>query len=129
MLARSRVYPDAACITAIFIMVVSSAVLAHDASARASDVSMGIAVCPIGWIYSGPFENWETFKLRPRSISVQPMREKVKSLKHVKLHKQQNTLQLTTIMKLAVTCIVNHFSYVVHFSSERYIVYTVHMYS
>ena len=42
--------------TAIFIMVVSPAVLAHDLSARASDVSMGIAVFPIDWIYSVPFE-------------------------------------------------------------------------
>ena len=37
--------------TAIFIMVVSPAVLAHDVSARAGDVSMGITVFPIGWIY------------------------------------------------------------------------------
>ena len=34
--------------TAIFIMVVSPAVLAHDVS--------GIAVLPIGWIYPGSFE-------------------------------------------------------------------------
>ena len=60
-------------------MVVSPALLAYDVSARAGDVSMGIAVFPIGWIYSGPV------KLRQRSISVQPMREEVKSLKHVKL--------------------------------------------
>ena len=37
-------------------MVVSPAVLAHDVSACASDVSMGIAVFPTGWIYSLPFE-------------------------------------------------------------------------
>ena len=37
-------------------MVVSLAVLAHDVSARAGDVSMGIAVFLIGWIYLGPFE-------------------------------------------------------------------------
>ena len=43
-------------ITANFLMVVSPAVLAHDVSARAGDVSMGIAVYPIGWIYSGLFE-------------------------------------------------------------------------
>ena len=42
--------------TAIFIMVVSPVVLAHDVSARAGDVSMGIAVFPIGWIYPGSFE-------------------------------------------------------------------------
>ena len=42
--------------TANFLMVVSPAVLAHDVSARAGDVSMGIAVFPIGWIYLGPFE-------------------------------------------------------------------------
>ena len=39
-----------------FLMVVSPAVLAHDVSARAGDVAMGIAVFPIGWIYSRPFE-------------------------------------------------------------------------
>ena len=33
--------------TAIFILVVSSIVLLHDVSARADDVSMGIAVFPI----------------------------------------------------------------------------------
>ena len=43
-------------VTANFLMVVSPAVLAHDVSARAGDVSMGIAVSPIGWIYLGPFE-------------------------------------------------------------------------
>ena len=42
--------------TAIFIMVYSPAVLAHDVSARTGDVLMGIAVFPIGWIYSVPFE-------------------------------------------------------------------------
>ena len=30
-------------------------------------------------------KNWGTVKLRQRSISIQPIREKVKSLKHVKL--------------------------------------------
>ena len=34
--------------TANFLMVVSPAVFAHDVSARAGDVSMGIAVFPIG---------------------------------------------------------------------------------
>ena len=42
--------------TAIFIMVVSPAVLAPDVSARAGDVSTGIAVFPIGWIYLWPFK-------------------------------------------------------------------------
>ena len=37
-------------------MVVNPAVLAHDVSARASDVLMGIAVFPIGWIFSASFE-------------------------------------------------------------------------
>ena len=41
--------------TAIFIMVVSPTVLTHDVSARASDVSMGIAVFPVGWTYLVPF--------------------------------------------------------------------------
>ena len=39
-----------------FLLVVSPAVLAHDVSARAIDVSMGIAVFLVGWIYSGLFE-------------------------------------------------------------------------
>ena len=42
--------------TAIFIMVVSSAVLDHGVSTRAGDVSMGIAVFPVGWTSSQPFE-------------------------------------------------------------------------
>ena len=42
--------------TANFLMVVSPAVLAHDVSARAGDLSMGITVFLIGWIYLGPFE-------------------------------------------------------------------------
>ena len=37
-------------------MVVSPAVLAHDVSTRAGDVSMGIAVFPNGGIYSESFE-------------------------------------------------------------------------
>ena len=45
-------------------MVVSPAVLAHDVSARAGDVSMGITVFPIGRIYLGSFE-----KLRDRQIA------------------------------------------------------------
>ena len=66
-------------------MVVSPAVVAHDVSARAGEVSMGIAVFPIRWIYPGSLKNWGMVKLRQRSISVHPMREKVKPLKHVKL--------------------------------------------
>ena len=64
--------------TAIFIMIVSPAVLAHDVSARASDVSLA------GFTRYHS-KNWETVKWRQRSISVQPITEKVKSLKHVKL--------------------------------------------
>ena len=60
-------------------MVDSPAVLVHDVSARAGDVSMGIAVFPIAWIYPGHSKNWGTVKLRQRSISVQPMKEKVNS--------------------------------------------------
>ena len=33
----------------------------------------------------GHSKNWKTVKLRQRSIGVQPVREKMKSLKHVKL--------------------------------------------
>ena len=36
--------------TPIFKMVVSPTVLVHDVSARAGDVSIGIAVFPVGWI-------------------------------------------------------------------------------
>ena len=66
-------------------MVVSPAVLAHDVSARAGDVSsMGIAVF-VGFTRCHS-KNWETVKLRQYfSISVQPIREKLKSLKHVEL--------------------------------------------
>ena len=66
-------------------MVVSPAVVTHDAPARVGDVSMGIAVFPIAWIYLGHSKNWETIKFRQGSISVQPMKEKMKSLKRVKL--------------------------------------------
>ena len=37
-------------------MVLSPKVLAHDVSARAGDVLIGIAVFPIGWIHLGSFE-------------------------------------------------------------------------
>ena len=40
-------------------MVVSPAVLAHDVLAHAGDVSMEIAVFPIGRIYPGSFEKLE----------------------------------------------------------------------
>ena len=67
-------------------MIVSPAVLAHDMSAPAGDALMGI--------WGSPFflldectrrhsKNWKTVKLRQRSIS--SIREKAKSLKHVKL--------------------------------------------
>ena len=56
--------------TAIFIMVVSPTVLAHDVSARAGDVSVGITIFPVAQVYLGPFENWETVKLHQHSISV-----------------------------------------------------------
>ena len=72
---NGKLYPGH---TAILIMAVSPAVLAHEASMR-------IAALSIGWIYLGPFEKLETVKFRQGSISVQPMRQKVKSLKHVKL--------------------------------------------
>ena len=75
----------AAVSAAIFIMVVSPTVRAHDVLARADDLLMEIALFLIGWIYSGPFKNWETVKLRQRSTSVRPTREKVKPLKQVKL--------------------------------------------
>ena len=73
--------------TAIFIMVVSPAVLAHDVLARTSDVSMGVAVA--SFLLAGftqcHSKNWGTVKLRQRTNSVQPIRKTVKSPKHVKL--------------------------------------------
>ena len=66
-------------------MVVSPAVLAHDVSARASDLSMEIIVFPIGWIYQGPFEKLGDGWIASSSIRVHPIRERVKSLEHVKL--------------------------------------------
>ena len=68
-------------------MVVSSVVLVRDVSTRAGDVLRGIAVFPNGWIFSQPFEksDRETVKLRQHSIRVQPIIERVRSLKHVKL--------------------------------------------
>ena len=64
-------------------MVVSPAVLAHDVSARAGD--WGSPSFLLAGFTQGHSKNWKTVKLRQHSISVQPMREKVKSLKHVKL--------------------------------------------
>ena len=46
-----------------------------------------------------------TDRLRQRSTNLEPMRKKVISLKYVKYvstHKQQNTLELTVIKKIAV---------------------------
>ena len=66
-------------------MVVIPAVLVHDVSARACDVSMGIVSFLLSGFILAHSKNWGTVKLRQRSISVQPIREKVNSLKHVKL--------------------------------------------
>ena len=73
--------------TAIFIMVVSLAVLAHDVSACAGDVLIGITIFPIGWIFSQQFEKLGDGcnELCQCSIRVQPIRERVRSLKHMKL--------------------------------------------
>ena len=63
--------------TAILIMVVSPAVLAHNVSARAGDVSMRIAVFAVGWIYSEPFEklgdgyNTSTFDQRSANVKIE----------------------------------------------------------
>ena len=70
-------------ITATFVMVVSPAVLAHDVSARAGDVSMGIAVFPtvlLAEFTRNHSKNWETVKLRQFSISAQPIREKAREI-------------------------------------------------
>ena len=65
-------------------MVVSSAVFAHDVRYVPVSVSIGSPSFLLAGFAWGHSKNWETVKLRPRSISVQLMRE-VKSLKHVKL--------------------------------------------
>ena len=66
-------------------MVVSPAVLTHDVSARADDVSMGIAVFPIGWIYPGSFEKLEDGQIASTFDQRSANERKVKPLKHVKL--------------------------------------------
>ena len=76
---NGKLYPGH---TAVFIMAVSLAVLAHDASARADDVLMGIAAFLLAGFTWGHSKSWETVKFRQGSISVhhQPVRVKVKSL-------------------------------------------------
>ena len=71
---------------AVFILVVSSAVLVDDVSARAGDVSMG----SLSFLLA-EFSCWRskiraTVRLRQSSTNIQPMRKKVIYLKHVKLH-------------------------------------------
>ena len=46
-------------VTAIFIMTVSSVVLVVDVSVHASDVSVKVAVFPVGW-----FLSWSSKKMR-----------------------------------------------------------------
>ena len=65
-------------------MVDSLAVLAH-VLVRAGDVSMGITIFPIGWIFLCYSRNQEMIKLQQRSINVQLMDEKLRSLNHMKL--------------------------------------------
>ena len=91
--------------TAILIMVVSPAVLAHNVSTCAGDVSMRIAVFPVGWIYSGRFEklgdgyNASTFDQR----SANEREGEIPQAREIKFrHVSNKTLQLTTIMKIAV---------------------------
>ena len=75
-------------------MAVSPEVLAHEVSASAGEVLMGIAVFPIGCTNLGSLEKLgDGYKLCQRSISIQPkpMREKVKSLKHVITCRQVNS--------------------------------------
>ena len=91
--------------TAIFTLVVSSAVLLHDVSARAGDVSMGLTSFPLAEFCCCRSKNRGMVRLYQNSTNLEPVRKKVISLNHVKLRatrKQQNRLQLTTIRKIAV---------------------------
>ena len=79
----SRVLPRPC--TAILILVVGSAVLLHDVSASVGDVSMGSPSFLLGEFCCCRSKNRVTVKLRQRSTSVQPMRKKAISFKHVQL--------------------------------------------
>ena len=77
--------------------------LLYDVSACAGDVSVGFAVFPIGWSLLLPFEKSRdcvnvrsTFNQWERSSSPSSTRN------YMSTRKQQNTVQLTTIMKIAV---------------------------
>ena len=87
--------------------VVSSTVLLHDVSARAGDMSMGIAVFPTGWVLLLPFE-----KLSDNCVNVRPTLSQWEkrwfpssTWNYVSTRKQQNTPQLTTIKKIACQCL------------------------
>ena len=71
--------------TSIFVLVVSSAVLVHDVSARAGDVSMGITVFLMAELCYCRSKNRKAVRLRQHSTNLEPVRKKVISLKHVKL--------------------------------------------
>ena len=84
-------------------MVVSLAVLAHDMSARAGDVLMGIAVFPIGWTYSASFEKLGDGQIMS-TFSQHSANEREGEIPQARkiTCRQQNTVQLTTIMKITV---------------------------
>ena len=69
----------------IFILVISSAVLVHDVSERASDMSMRIASFPLLLTEFCCYrsKNRASVRLSQRSTNVQSMRKKLISLKHV----------------------------------------------
>ena len=66
-------------------MTVSSAVLVHDVLASASDVSVGIAASPTGFICRSHSEKTNEVGFRQHSISVQRIGKKVIFLQHVQL--------------------------------------------
>ena len=92
--------------TVIFILVVSSAVLLHDVSARGVDVSMGSPSFLLAEFCCFHLKNRVTVRLHQRSTKVQSMREKMITPSsmgnYVSTHKHQNTLQVITIKKIAV---------------------------
>ena len=71
--------------TAIFTLVVSSAVLVDDVSARTGDASTGSPSFPLAEFCCCRSQNRGTVRLRQRSTNLEPMRKEVISLKHLKL--------------------------------------------
>ena len=72
-------------VTAIFILVVSFAMLVHDLSTRASDISLGSPYLLFAKFCYCHSKTQVTVRLRQRSTNLEPIKKNVISLKHVKL--------------------------------------------